>query len=115
MRPFHEVMRVTGLEEGAGVNEPIRIDPMALAHLGITLHRLGRSFAEVDQGLEVFCREENVKPSVLMAAVREVRVSAVGQPGIRTSRLRLISGHTKDLKAIMEGSRRRHPSNHGKS
>lgn len=120
MRPFHEAMRLIGID----VDEPRRDNPMKLVQLGLTLQDLGRSFAEIDTGLEILAREENIKPAVLTAACREIRVRTTGQPETFQYRRLIFSGRmdrgdfvfrahqggTVTAVKELELARKRHPS-----
>lgn len=96
MRPFNEIMRLCGLEEGASVPEPVRADPIALTALGDALVQVGRTEQEAVTGMEMFAREENIKPAVLMAAVREFEVSRHGQRLDAVGRRLIMSGRMED-------------------
>lgn len=92
MRPFHEIARAIGIDEICNTPEPARADPLRLALLGCGLLAFGKTMPEVEIGCERLARELDIKPSVLLAALREVRVASIGQPEAHVGRRLALSG-----------------------
>ena len=99
LRPWHEIARLIRLDDPAPP-EPKRADPTKLSALLGYLPDQNK-----ERAAEFFCREENIKPAVMMAALRDQSIRAVGVPP-KSERYLVFSGRMvqDDGEALMVGS-----------